>query len=104
MGVALAVGGYLLAKHRTVVISERWTTPLTVVYFVFFAIDFLLLSRSFLTATVHLSLFAVVVRMFSLRRERDPLMLAIPAVLMVLAPALLTAYHLFLPFFRTFIL
>src|SRR5882762_6889478 len=77
VALALAVRGYLLAKRRSLVISERWTTPLTIVYFVFFAIDYLLLSRSFLTATVHLSLFAVVVRMFSLRRERDHVMLAI---------------------------
>src|SRR5439155_11856601 len=90
VGVSLAARGYLLAKRRSLVISERWTTPLTVVYFVFFAIDFLLLSRSFLTATVHLSLFAVVVRMFSLRRERDQVMLAILSFLLVLASAVLT--------------
>ena len=104
VGVSLAARGYLLAKRRSLVISERWTTPLTVVYFVFFAIDFLLLSRSFLTATVHLSLFAVVVRMFSLRRERDQVMLAILAFLMVLASAVLTVDSVFLLFFATFML
>ncbi len=104
VGIALAVRGYLLAKRRSLVISERWTTPLTFVYFIFFAIDFLLLSRSFLTATVHLSLFAVVVRMFSLRRERDHVMLAILAFLMVLASAVLTVDSLFLLFFAIFML
>src|SRR5690348_8509657 len=88
-GSALAFRGYLLVKRRRMVISERWTTPLTVAYFVFFAGDYLLLSRSFLSATVHLALFAVVVRMFSLRRERDHIMLAILAFLMVLASAVL---------------
>src|SRR5271165_3890030 len=54
VGAALAVRGYLLAERRPIVISERWTTPLTIAYFVFYAVDYFLLSHSFLTATVHL--------------------------------------------------
>lgn len=103
-GAALAIRGYLLAKHWNIVISERWTTPLTIAYFAFFAGDYLLLSRSFLAATVHLALFAVVVRMFSLRRERDHVMLAILAFLMVLASAVLTVDSMFLLFFAGFML
>src|SRR5258708_7669702 len=90
VGAALAVRGYLLAERRRVVFSERWTTPLTIAYFVFYSGDYFLLSRSFLTATVHLALFAVVVRTFSLRRDRDYTTLAILAFLMVLASAVLT--------------
>ena len=71
VGAALAFRGYLLAERRHVVISERWTTPLTIAYFVFYAVDYFLLSRAFLAATVHLVMFAVVVRTFSLRRDRD---------------------------------
>ena len=104
VGIALAIRGYLFAKRRNVVIAERWTTPLTIAYFVFFAGDFLLLSRSFLNATIHLALFAVVVRMFSLRRERDHVMLAILAFLMVLASAVLTVDSVFLLFFAGFML
>jgi len=104
VGVALAVRGYLLAKRRQVVISERWTTPLTVVYFVFFAADYFIFSRNFLPATVHLALFGVVVRMFSLRKERDHIMLAILAFLMVLASAVLTVDSIFLFSFSAFIL
>src|SRR5580698_9722813 len=37
VGGALAVRGFLLAKRRQFVISERWTTPLAVAYFFFFA-------------------------------------------------------------------
>jgi transglutaminase-like putative cysteine protease len=103
-GAALAFRGYLLAKRRSMVISERWTTPLTVGYFVFYAADYFLLSRSFLTATVHLVLFAVVVRTFSLRRDRDYTMLAILAFLMVLASAVLTVDSVFLLFFAGFML
>jgi transglutaminase-like putative cysteine protease len=103
-GIALAIRGRLLIKRKRVVISERWTTPLSIAYFVFFAGDYLLLSRSFLGATVHLALFAVVVRMFSLRRERDHVMLAILAFLMVLAAAVLTVDSVFLFFFSCFML
>src|SRR5580658_5829573 len=57
VGAALAFRGYLQARRRRVVISERWTTPLSIAYFAFYAGDYFLFSRSFLTATVHLVLF-----------------------------------------------
>jgi len=104
VGAALAFRGYLLAERRRVVISERWTTPLTIAYFVFYAADYFLLSRAFLAATVHLVLFAVVVRTFSLRRDRDYTTLAILAFLMVLASAVLTVDSVFLFFFAGFML
>lgn len=104
VGSALAARGYLLARRRTFVISERWTTPLSIAYFVFFAIDYFAFSRSFLPATIHLALFGVVIRMFSLRRERDHLTLAILAFLMVLASAVLTVDSLFLFSFAAFML
>jgi transglutaminase-like putative cysteine protease len=104
VGAALAYRGYLLASRRSVVISERWTTPLSIIYFAFYAGDYLLLSRSFLNATVHLVLFAVVVRMYSQRRERDYTMLAVLSFLMVLASAVLTVDSVFLFFFSTFML
>jgi hypothetical protein len=104
VGGALAFRGYLLTKRQNFSIPERWTTPLTILYFVFYASDYFLLSRSFLTATVHLVLFAVVIRMFSLRRERDYTMLAVLAFLMVLASAVLTVDSVFLFFFAAFLL
>src|SRR5580693_7551791 len=104
VGSALALRGYLLAKKQRIVISERWTAPLTVAYFIFYAGDYFLISRSFLTATVHLVLFAVVVRTFSLRRDRDYTMLAILAFLMVLASAVLTVDSVFMLFFAAFML
>ncbi len=104
VGAALAVRGFLLAERRRVVISERWTTPLTILYFIFYAADYFLLSRSFLAATVHLVMFAVVVRSFSLRRDRDYTTLAILAFLMVLASAVLTVDSVFLLFFAGFML
>ena len=104
VGVALAIRGYQLAKRRQFVISEAWTTPLSIAYFVFFAADYFVLSRGFLPATVHLALFGVVVRMFSLRRERDHVTLAILAFLMVLASAVLTVDSIFLFSFAAFMM
>ena len=104
VGGALAIRGFLLAKRRPFVISERWTTPLAVGYFLFFAADYFIFSRNFLPATVHLALFAVVVRMFSLRRERDHVTLAILAFLMVLAAAVLTVDSVFLFSFAVFMM
>ena len=104
VATALAIRGFLLAKRRSFVIPEYWTTPLSIIYFVFFAIDYVAVSRSFLPATIHLALFGVVVRMFSLRRERDHITLAILAFLMVLASAVLTVDSSFLFCFAAFML
>jgi protein-glutamine gamma-glutamyltransferase len=104
VGAALAVRGYLLAVGGSFVISERWTTPLSIFYFVFFTVDYFVFSRNFLSATVHLALFGVVVRMFSVRRERDHVTLAILAFLMVLVSAVLTVDSFFLLSFAAFLL
>src|ERR1700676_2471928 len=104
VATALVVRGYLLGKRRRFMISERWTTPLSVAYFIFFAADYILFSRAFLPTTVHLALFGVVVRMFSLRRERDHVTLAILAFLMILSSAVLTVDSVFLFSFAAFIL
>lgn len=104
VGAALAGRGYLLVRRQRAVIAERWATALTVAYFIFFAADYFVVSRSFLPATVHLALFGVVVRMFSLRRERDYIMLAVLAFLMVLASAVLTVDSVFLLSFTVFML
>jgi protein-glutamine gamma-glutamyltransferase len=104
MGAALAARGYFLARRRHIVIPENWATPLTIGYFAFFTADYFIISHGFLPATVHLALFAVAIRMFSLRRERDYITLAILAFLMVLASAVLTVDTVFLFSFAAFLL
>lgn len=101
---ALPFRGYLLWTQRGVVISERTTTFLTIAYFGFFAADYVVISRGFLPATIHLAVFAVMIRMFSLRRQRDYVTLAILAFLMVLAAAILTVDSMFLLSFAAFLL
>src|SRR5215471_3482593 len=90
VGVALVVRGWLIAQRRTVLIPEAWTTALTLIYVVFYLADYFLISASFMTATVHLVLFVMVVRLFSARRDRDYYFLAVIGFLMVLAAAVLT--------------
>jgi transglutaminase-like putative cysteine protease len=104
VGLALALRGYQLLTRREFVIPERWTTFLTLIYVVFGFADYFVLSRSFLATTVHLALFLIVVRLFSLQRTRDHYMLAVLSFGMVLAAAVLTVGGVFLLSFAAFLL
>jgi transglutaminase-like putative cysteine protease len=104
VGLALLVRGYHLLTHQQVAIPERWATYLTVVYIAVYFADYFLVSRSFLVSTVHLVLFGMVIRLFSLQRARDHFMLAVLSFLMVLAAAVLTVNSVFLFSFAGFLL
>jgi protein-glutamine gamma-glutamyltransferase len=108
VGAVLLFRGYLLATRRTLVIPERWTNILTLVYVAFYAAEYFLRSggflNTFLTATVHLVLFVMVVRLFSAQRDRDYYFLSVISFLMVLAAAVLTVDSIFLLAFSGFIL
>ncbi|MBV9087798.1 MAG: DUF3488 domain-containing protein, partial [Acidobacteriaceae bacterium] len=69
-----------------------------------YILDFTAISRSFVPATVHLVLFSMVVKLFSVRRDRDRLYLAILAFLAVLAAAVLTVDTVFLVGFCIFLM
>ena len=104
VSLCLILRGYQLVTRREFAIPERWTTYLTLAYVAFYVLDYSSLSRSFLTATVHLVLFTMVVRLFSLQRTRDHYMLAVLSFLMVLASAVLTVGSLFVVSFAGFLL
>jgi protein-glutamine gamma-glutamyltransferase len=104
VAVALLVRGYHLLRGRTILIPDRWTNLLTVAYFAFYAADYFLLTQSFVSATVHLVLFIMVIKIFSVQRDRDLLYLAVLSFLMVLAAAVLTADTVFLFTFCLFML
>ncbi len=103
-GGAILFRGYCVATQRRVLIPERWTTILTLVYVVFYLADYLVISRTFVSPAVHLVLFVLVVRLFSARRDRDHYFLAVIAFLMVLAAAVLTVDSTFLLAFCGFML
>lgn len=104
VSAALAARGYLLARRQTFNLSEGWTTAVTIFYIAFYAADFLFLSRSFVTASVHLVLFSMVVKIFSVQRDRDLLYLAVLSFLEVLAAAVLTVDIFFVASFAVFLL
>lgn len=104
VAIALVVRGYLLLKSSEFKIPERWTNYLTLAYVLVFAIDLFLISGSYLTASVHLVLFSLVVKIFSIQRERDYIYLAALSFLAVLAASVLTVDSVFFGSFVVFIL
>ncbi len=101
---ALLLRACLLLMHKEFTLPERWTTYLTMVYFAFYAADYFYFSRSFISATVHLVLFGLVIKLFSVRRDRDLVYLVVLSFLLVLAAAVLTVDTMFLLSFALFIL
>ena len=83
--VALLWRGYLLLTHRSVTLQESWNTRLALSFGLFYLADVFLLSRSFLSATVHLVMLGMVVKIFSPLRDRDYVLLALLSFAMVLA-------------------
>jgi transglutaminase-like putative cysteine protease len=104
VGLALALRGFQLLTRREFVILERWTNVLTLIYIFIYLADYFFVSRGFLGATVHLVLFLIVVRLFSLQKTRDHYMLAALSFGMVLAAAVLTVGSVFLFSFAGFLL
>jgi protein-glutamine gamma-glutamyltransferase len=104
VGGALLLRGYLLVRGIKFDISDRALTFLTFGFAAFYILDFTIVSGSFIPATVHLVLFSMVVKLFSVRRDRDRLYLAILAFLAVLAAAVLTVDTVFLVSFCLFLL
>ena len=104
VGLALAFRGYQLLTRLEFAIPADWTTLLTLIYVFVYGVDYFFLSRSFLAASVHLVLFLIVVRLFSLQRTRDHYLLAALSFLMVLASAVLTVGSVFLFSFAGFLL
>ena len=101
---ALLVRGYLLARNRDLQIPLRWTNYLTVLYVLVFFGDLFLVSGSYVAATVHLVLFSLVLKLFSIQKPRDYIYLAVLSFLAVLAGSVLTVSSSFLPIFTVFLL
>ena len=104
VSAALVFRAYLMLRGRTLQIPERWTSYLTLVYVLFYAADIFLVSGNFVAATIHLVLFIMVMKVFSVQRDRDHLYLAIISFLEVLAAAVLTVDTVFFGAFCVFLL
>ncbi len=101
---ALTVRAIHLTRNQQVVIPERWTTVFTLLYVLVYAVDYFFISRDFVSATVHLVLFGMVVKVFSIHRDRDLLYLGVLSFLMILAASVLTVNTVFLAGFALFLL
>ena len=102
--LALVATGYLLVRQIDVTVPEQWTTYFTLIYLVFFALDYFLISQTFIGSLIHLVLFAAMVKVFSIHRDRDYVYLAVLSFGMVLAAAVLTVDSLFFALFCVFVL
>ena len=85
-------------------ISERAVTFATLGYSGFFVLDYFVLSREFLTPTVHLVFFLAVVKILSSRTARDDLYTAVIAFLELLAAAILSINFNFFLFLALYLL
>ncbi|HUO33616.1 MAG TPA: DUF3488 and transglutaminase-like domain-containing protein [Candidatus Acidoferrum sp.] len=113
--LALGYKGIRVWRGRGPELSGRTATWLVLAYFLFFPIDLWVLSRnmafgapnpmlySALLATIHLLLFAAVVRMFSAQTSRDQGFLAVLAFTCMLASAILTVEVSFFVFLAIFL-
>jgi transglutaminase-like putative cysteine protease len=99
---AILVRGYLFLRGSQWQLSVATTTRLTIFYALLYVVDFFALSGSFISATVHMVLFILVVKLFSVHSNRDRLYLAVISFLLLLAAAILTIDTLFLAAFIIF--
>ena len=100
--IALAYKGFRVWRGRGPELSQRVATWLVLAYFLVFPIDLWMFSRNLaegapnptlyaaLLASVHLLLFATLVRLYSATTNRDYAFLAVLAVTAMLASAILT--------------
>ena len=93
--VAIFTAGILWSLYRTVqmlppMLGARSTFYLSFAYAIFFLADNLVISRSFVPATVHMLLFLLLAKLHMSRSERDYFYIIVLAFLMVLAAASLT--------------
>src|SRR5579863_9678312 len=112
---AMLYKGYRWWHSKGPEISNRVATWLTVAYFIFFPFDLWIISRMLaagaqnpslyaaLLSTIHLMLFATVVRLYSATTTRDYLFMTMMAFSAMLAAAILTVDTVFLAFFFIFL-
>lgn len=103
-GLAILLRFLLLAGFVHYEIPPRWVSLATLAYILFYPVDYYLLSRDFLTATVHLVVFVAAVKILSARSTRDYIFVKVIALLEMLAAALLSTNPTFFVFLATFLL
>ena len=100
----LALRALMIAGVLRFQIPERTVNGITLLYIGFFALDYFLLSRAFLDATVHLVFFLAVVKVLTARTNRDYAYVSTIAFLELLAAAILSANLNFFLFLALYLL
>jgi protein-glutamine gamma-glutamyltransferase len=100
----LLLRGLLIYGFVRLEISERASTLITIGYTGFYLLDYFLLSREFLPATVHLVFFLAVMKILTARSNRDHLYTAAIAFLELLAAAILSINFNFFVFLAMYLL
>jgi transglutaminase-like putative cysteine protease len=101
----LVLRGLMIRGFVRLDLSDRTVTFITLGYAGFFPLDYFLLSREFLTATVHLVFFLAVMKILTAKTNRDYLYTAAIAFVEILAAALLSIeidFFLFLALYLLF--
>lgn len=100
--LALIYKAYRLWRRRGPELSSRMATWVVLAYFLFFPLDLWIFSRAMavgapnpplyaaLLASIHLLLFAILIRLFSAQTNRDYIFLTVLAIAAMLASAILT--------------
>jgi transglutaminase-like putative cysteine protease len=113
--LALAVKALRYRRGLGPELSHGVATLLVIAYLFFFPFDLMYISRGMaegapnpvlyaaLLSTIHLMLFALIVRLYSARTTRDHLFLTLLAFATILVAAILTVDTLFLIFFLVFL-
>src|ERR1051326_4880129 len=101
----LALRGLLICSLVRLEITERASTLATLSYTAFCLLDYFVLSREFLQATVDLVFFLAVINILTAKSTRDHLYTAVIAFLELLAAAILSinfSFFVFLAFYLLF--
>jgi protein-glutamine gamma-glutamyltransferase len=96
---ALLIGGWLRFE-----IPDSAATRASIVYSAFYVLDYLVLSRSLLGATVHLVFFLAIVKILTAKTVRDHLYTAVIAFLELVAAAIISVSFNFFAFLTFFLL
>src|ERR1051326_6838263 len=100
----LLLRGLLIYGFVRLDISERASTLITIGYTGFYLLDYFLLSREFLPATVHLVFFLAVMKILTARSNRDHLYAAAIAFLELFSAAILSINFNFFVFLALYLL
>ena len=104
MGFAIVVRAFLIRGFGRIPFSNAVVNALTLAYIGFYPIDYLFLSRDFLTSTIHLVFFLAITKILTARTDRDHAYVKVIAFLELLAASLLSASLSFFVFLTLFLI